>query len=90
MSGKKAPEDPATAAGTEPGGAGDQAPDTAANYEHARDELAKVVTKLESGGLSLEESLTLWERGQQLAKQCTAFLDGARERVDTALAEADD
>lgn len=63
-------------------------PDPAANYEHARDELAQVVSKLESGGLSLEESLTLWERGEQLAKQCTAFLDGARERVDTALADA--
>jgi exodeoxyribonuclease VII small subunit len=69
---------------------GPDAPDTAANYEHARDELAQVVNKLESGGLSLEESLTLWERGEQLAKQCTAFLDGARERVDAALAEAEE
>lgn len=65
-----------------------QPADPAASYEHARDELAQVVARLETGGLSLDESLTLWERGEQLAKQCTAFLDGARERVDAALADA--
>lgn len=57
----------------------------AASYEHARDELAEVVARLESGGLSLDESLTLWERGEQLAAICTRFLDGARERVEKAL-----
>lgn len=59
--------------------------DRAASYEHARDELATVVARLESGGLSLDESLTLWERGEQLAAICTRFLDGARERVEKAL-----
>ncbi len=58
----------------------------AASYEHARDELAEVVAKLEAGGLSLDESLALWERGEQLAAICTRFLDGARERVERALA----
>jgi exodeoxyribonuclease VII small subunit len=58
----------------------------AASYEHARDELAEVVARLEAGGLSLDESLTLWERGEQLAAICTRFLDGARERVERALA----
>ena len=57
----------------------------AASYEHARDELAAVVGKLESGGLSLDESLVLWERGEHLAGVCTRFLDGARERVEAAL-----
>jgi exodeoxyribonuclease VII small subunit len=57
----------------------------AATYEHARDELAEVVAKLEAGGLSLDESLALWERGEQLAAICTRFLDGARERVERAL-----
>lgn len=56
-----------------------------ASYEQARDELAVVVSTLEAGGLTLDESLTLWERGQSLAAQCTAFLDGARERVQAAL-----
>jgi exodeoxyribonuclease VII small subunit len=64
-------------------------PDAAASYEHARDELAAVVAKLESGGLSLDDSLTLWERGEQLATICTRFLDGARERVETALQRTD-
>lgn len=59
--------------------------DPAASYEHARDELAEVVARLESGGLSLDESLALWERGEHLAAVCTRFLDGARERVETAL-----
>jgi exodeoxyribonuclease VII small subunit len=48
-----------------------------------------VVAKLESGGLSLDDSLTLWERGEQLAAICTRFLDGARERVETALQRTD-
>ena len=59
-------------------------------YEHARDELATVVARLESGGLSLDESLTLWERGEHLAAVCTKFLDGARERVELALAKTAD
>jgi len=59
------------------------------SYEAARDELAKVVADLESGGLTLDESLTLWERGEELARICARFLEGARERVDAALAKAD-
>ncbi|CAM4066312.1 exodeoxyribonuclease VII small subunit [Kibdelosporangium persicum] len=58
-------------------------------YEQARDELADVVAKLEAGGLSLEESLALWERGEALAKICDRHLAGARERVEAALAAAD-
>ena len=58
-------------------------------YEQARDELASVVSTLEAGGLSLEDSLTLWERGEKLAKICDHHLAGARERVETALAAAD-
>lgn len=61
------------------------AAERAASYEHARDELADVVTRLEAGGLSLDDSLVLWERGEQLAAICTRFLDGARERVEAAL-----
>jgi exodeoxyribonuclease VII small subunit len=54
------------------------------NYEEARAELAAVVEKLEAGGTSLEESLALWERGEQLADVCQRWLDGARERLDGA------
>jgi exodeoxyribonuclease VII small subunit len=53
-------------------------------YEQARDELIAIVTKLESGGLGLEESLSLWERGEQVATVCQQWLDGARKRLDAA------
>ena len=61
-------------------------------YEQARDELARVVAKLEAGGLSLEDSLALWERGESLARTCEQHLAGARRRVETVLrtAEGDD
>ncbi|WP_329497702.1 exodeoxyribonuclease VII small subunit [Kitasatospora herbaricolor] len=60
--------------------------DDALGYEHARDALLEVVRQLETGGTSLEESLALWERGEQLAKVCQRWLDGARARLDAALA----
>jgi len=53
-------------------------------YEQARDELISIVTKLESGGLGLEESLSLWERGEAVAAVCQQWLDGARKRLDDA------
>jgi exodeoxyribonuclease VII small subunit len=54
------------------------------SYEEARDELAEVVAELESGQSSLEDSLTLWERGELLAKICQEWLDGAKAKLDTA------
>ncbi len=63
--------------------------DESPSYEVAREELIEVVRTLEAGGTSLEESLALWERGEKLAKICQAWLDGARERLDAAVAEED-
>lgn len=60
--------------------------DEALGYEQARDELIEVVRRLEAGGTTLEESLALWERGEELAKVCRRWLDGARARLDAALA----
>lgn len=57
-------------------------------YEQARDELASVVTTLEGGGLTLEESLALWERGEELARICQSWLDTARQRLDAAGSDA--
>lgn len=57
-------------------------------YEQAREELAEVVRRLETGGSTLEESLALWERGEQLAAICQEWLDGARARLDAAQAAA--
>ena len=53
-------------------------------YEEARGELLAVVQRLEAGGASLEESLSLWERGEQLATICQLHLDGARVRLNAA------
>jgi exodeoxyribonuclease VII small subunit len=56
------------------------------SYEEAREELVDVVRRLESGGTSLEDSLALWERGERLALVCQQWLDGARQRLDAAVA----
>ena len=55
------------------------------SYEEAREELVGVVTRLEAGGASLEDSLALWERGEKLATICQDWLDGARKRLDAAI-----
>ncbi|MCW2937189.1 MAG: exodeoxyribonuclease small subunit [Actinomycetia bacterium] len=62
------------------------AKETTPTYEQARDELQDVVKRLEAGGLTLEESLTLWERGEKLAGVCEDWLEGARARLAAALA----
>jgi exodeoxyribonuclease VII small subunit len=59
----------------------------ALSYEQARDKLATVVKRLEAGGLTLEQSLELWERGERLAAVCAEWLDGARARLAAAMAE---
>ena len=59
-------------------------------YEQARDELAEVVRALEVGGLGLDESVALWERGEALARRCEEQLAGARDRVKAVLEHADD
>jgi exodeoxyribonuclease VII small subunit len=65
------------------GAAGGSDPDRP-SYEQAREELADVVRRLETGGATLEESLVLWERGEQLATICQEWLDGARARLAAA------
>lgn len=59
-------------------------------YEACRDELVEVVRQLEQGGLDLDASLTLWERGEALAKRCEEHLAGARARIEQALAAGAD
>jgi len=57
-------------------------------YERARDELVGVVKMLEQGGLDLDDSLALWERGEALANRCEEHLAGARQRVEDALSHS--
>jgi exodeoxyribonuclease VII small subunit len=54
------------------------------SYEQAREELITIVQRLESGGVPLEEALALWERGEQLATICQAWLDGAKAKIEAA------
>ena len=53
-------------------------------YEKARDELAEIVAQLEGGELGLEESIKIWERGEELVKVCQEWLDGAKARIEKA------
>ncbi len=62
----------------------------ALTYEQARDELIAIVAKLEAGEVTLDESITLWERGEALAARCQEVLDGARDRIDAALEDPTD
>ncbi len=54
------------------------------SYEQAREELAEIVDSLEDGSATLEESLKLWERGEELAKICQEWLDGAKKKIEAA------
>jgi exodeoxyribonuclease VII small subunit len=67
----------------------DQTPVSELGYEQCRDELIEVVRLLEQGGLDLDASLTLWERGEALARRCEEHLAGARERIEAALAASE-
>ncbi len=67
-----------------------QGPESALSYEQARDKLAAVVKRLEAGGLTLEQSLDLWEQGERLAAVCGEWLAGARARLAAAMARRDD
>lgn len=60
---------------------------TGLSYETARAQLVEVVNQLESGGVPLDESLALWERGERLAQVCQRWLDGAQAKIDAARAE---
>jgi exodeoxyribonuclease VII small subunit len=55
------------------------------SYEQARAELREIVQALESGGQPLEQSLTLWQRGEELAGICQRWLQGARSKLDAAI-----
>jgi len=62
------------------------------SYEEARNQLVEVVSELEQGSPTLEQTLALWERGEALAARCEEWLVGAKERLNAARAglEADD
>lgn len=51
------------------------------SFENAFDELDSIVARLESGELTLEESVGLYERGRKLSAHCQTLLDKAELRV---------
>jgi len=60
------------------------------SYEAAREELVETVRRLEAGGITLEDSLALWERGEHLANVCQQWLEGVRQRLDSTLGDQKD
>jgi exodeoxyribonuclease VII small subunit len=51
-------------------------------FEEAQRELESIVQRLESGDASLDEAITLWERGEELYRVCSAKLDAAHGRIE--------
>ena len=51
-------------------------------FEEAQRELESIVQRLESGEASLDEAITLWERGEELSRICSAKLDAAHGRIE--------
>ena len=51
-------------------------------FEDAQRELEGIVQRLESGQASLDEAITLWERGEELYRLCGAKLDAAQGRIE--------
>jgi exodeoxyribonuclease VII small subunit len=58
-----------------------QKSETPVSFEAALAELETLVATMESGDLSLEQSLTSYQRGAELLKYCQAQLADAQERV---------
>jgi exodeoxyribonuclease VII small subunit len=77
-----APATPVTATLPAKDGEGSQAGDvTQLRFDQALDELRGVVAQLERGGLPLEDSIALYERGAALHEHCAHLLDGAEARI---------
>ncbi len=52
------------------------------SFEDAQRELEQIVERLESGQASLDEAITLWERGEELYRLCAARLDATQGRIE--------
>jgi exodeoxyribonuclease VII small subunit len=51
-------------------------------FEDAQRELERIVAELEAGRASLEDAVTLWERGDELYRYCLGRLDSAEGKID--------
>ena len=59
------------------------------SFERAIEELESIVTRLEGGKVPLEESVTIYERGESLKRRCEELLRQAEARVDRITTDAD-
>jgi exodeoxyribonuclease VII small subunit len=59
------------------------------SFEQALKALEEVVRRLESGEAPLDESITLYERGDALRAHCQARLDAAQARIEAIVADRD-
>jgi exodeoxyribonuclease VII small subunit len=62
---------------------------TAMSFEQALQALEAIVRQLESGEVPLDESITLYERGEELRRHCQARLDAAQARIEKIVASPD-
>ena len=58
------------------------------SFEEALRALEGVVRRLESGDVPLDESIALYERGEELRKACQARLDAAQAKIEKIVAGA--
>jgi exodeoxyribonuclease VII small subunit len=58
--------------------------DSSLSFEDARERLQQIVSRLEAGNVPLAESMELWAKGEELARICQQWLDGARARIEAA------
>jgi exodeoxyribonuclease VII small subunit len=59
-----------------------KAKDNKPGFEHALTELEALVAQLESGDLSLDQSLTHFKRGVELTRHCQSILDEAQQTIE--------
>ena len=59
------------------------------SFEEALRELERTVRSLESGDVPLDESIALYERGEELRKACQKRLDAAQAKIDKIVAGSD-
>ncbi len=55
------------------------------DFEKRLKELEKLVNQLETGEMSLEESLKAYEQGIELTRQCQSALDEAQRRIQIVI-----
>ncbi|HEX8555997.1 MAG TPA: exodeoxyribonuclease VII small subunit [Sphingomonas sp.] len=66
-----------------------EAPVDDLSFEDALKELERIVARLESGDASLDESITLYERGDRLRARCAERLDAAQARIESIRLDAE-